>query len=117
MVLGIIVGIIVTVLSLKFLMTGSPNKINGVYCQPGRFFWIKYCVFLMILKLRQRQNQKSLNKSKNAAGYGMKSRNSIKEMDRVQKLPENELKVNFFYSLSVYCSVLYVYREGKAIRP
>ncbi|KAI8740892.1 CAunnamed protein product [Biomphalaria glabrata] len=67
--------------------------IPKIYRQPGLFYPLKYRLFRLILWLRKRQNdEKQRNKlaSSTDSGYGVRSRNSPDEMDKLQELPEDQ---------------------------
>ncbi|KAH9500211.1 hypothetical protein Btru_077485 [Bulinus truncatus] len=67
--------------------------IPKVYRQPGLFYPLKYRLFRILLWLRKRQNeqkQKTKLASSSDAGYGVRSRNSPEEMDKLQELPEDK---------------------------
>ena len=79
-----IVLLAVGTIFLKFLLSSDPEPIKGVYQQPGKWYFIKFHIFKFMMYLRKRQNEKkSVVGSNEGAGYGMRSRSSIEEMDRV----------------------------------
>ena len=85
-------------LFLIFVLRGDPHPIANVYRQPGKWFRIKYWIFYMLMSLRKRRSRTQTHTSGNDAGYGMRSRNSIDEMDRVQELPKEHPSVWCFCS-------------------
>ena len=72
---------------IAFLAKADPGPIGGVYSRRGKWFTLKYWLFFALFKLRQRKSQRQAAAAAEGAGYGMKSRNSVEEMDRVQELP------------------------------
>lgn len=66
----------------------NPLPICGVYSQPGKWFWLKYGLFRLIYLIRKRQNEKPKQEnSHGTAGYGVKSKTNINQMETAQKLP------------------------------
>ncbi|XP_074660914.1 uncharacterized protein LOC141913314 [Tubulanus polymorphus] len=72
----------------KCLLSKEVAPVNGVYSQPGPWYTIKFWIFYAIFKLRHLKSQQSRNKKSGHAGYGMKSRSNIADMDKVQILPD-----------------------------
>ncbi|GFR86483.1 polyprenol reductase [Elysia marginata] len=69
----------------------TPDNIAIVYGKLGFYYPLKYRLFRVLLWLRRRQNEKKLKAneaSSSDAGYGMKSRNSPADMDKVQVLAD-----------------------------
>lgn len=89
-----LIFLVIFVLLVKFLFQTDPPKINGVYSQPNKWYWLKYGVFKVLLGLRKRQQHKKVTGK--SAGMGRKSRNSPEEMDRPQILPEEHPMVSLF---------------------
>jgi len=83
-------------LFLIFILREDPQPIAKVYRQPGKWFQIKYLIFYVLMSLRKRKSRTQTHTSGGDAGYGMRSRNSIKEMDCVQDLPTEHPSVWFF---------------------
>ena len=79
-----------TLFILKALLSSDPSPIFGIYSQKGKWYTLKYWAFYILFTLRKRQNAKAKNVEGGQAGYGMRSKNSIEEMDKVQKLPEDK---------------------------
>ena len=77
---------------IKWWLKSDPPKINGVYSQPNKFYWLKYAVFRLILWLRKCQQHREV--SGKSAGLGRKSRNSPEEMDTIQVLPSEHPTVS-----------------------
>ncbi|XP_059177655.1 uncharacterized protein LOC131956986 [Physella acuta] len=71
----------------------NEKHVPKIYVQPGFFYPLKYKLFRIILWLRKRQNDNRLRRKQSAesagAGYGIQSRNSPEEMDRLQQLSQN----------------------------
>lgn len=72
---------------LKFLLTQDPPPLKGVYQQPGKWYFLKFHLFKFLMYLRKRQNEKKTSVEGETAGYGMRSRSCVEEMDRAQALP------------------------------
>lgn len=85
-----------------FKQIPDPQKIAVVYSQPNKWYHLKYWAFYLLLKLRKLQNRakNDSNKATKDAGYGMKSRKSIEDMDRIQELPEAHKKVSLRIRMS-----------------
>ncbi|XP_005108219.1 uncharacterized protein LOC101853644 [Aplysia californica] len=68
-------------------------KVPRIYTQPSFHYPIKYWIFRLVLWTRKIcQNQLRLRRqqaSSSDAGYGVKSRNSPEEMDKLQELPQD----------------------------
>lgn len=92
---GNIILVLIFVIFFKYLRTSDPPKVNGVYSQPNKWYWIKFWVFRFLLWLRKRQQHKKVT-GKNV-GMGRKSRNSPEEMDMVQVLPKEHPLVSCCY--------------------
>ncbi|ESO93220.1 hypothetical protein LOTGIDRAFT_119476 [Lottia gigantea] len=70
-----------------YLLIPERSPIHGVYRQKGRWYYLKYWIFRMIFWLRSYQNKRLTKSTKNNnAGYGLRSRVSPGEMDKVQTL-------------------------------
>lgn len=70
----------------------NEKYVPKIYVQPGFFYPLKYKIFRLILWLRKRQNDNRLRRKQTTAagaGYGIQSRNSPEEMDRLQELSQN----------------------------
>ncbi|KAL4233769.1 hypothetical protein ACF0H5_008447 [Mactra antiquata] len=87
---------VVTVLTflgvVRFLSYPNPPKINGIYSQPNKWYWLKFRVFKFLLWLRKRERERNEKVTGDNAGLGRKSRNSPEEMDRAQTLPSEHPK-------------------------
>ncbi|KAJ8314692.1 hypothetical protein KUTeg_006842, partial [Tegillarca granosa] len=78
---------------LKWFLQPDPSPKAGIYNQKNKWFFLKYAFFRFILWHRKRQNQKmkSVSSGENA-GYGMRSRSSPEDMDKLQELPADQPK-------------------------
>ncbi|KAK6170139.1 hypothetical protein SNE40_018606 [Patella caerulea] len=74
---------------IYFFLTADPPPVKGVYRQKGKWFPLKFFIFKILFWLRQRKSNKLKKNSGEDAGYGMKSRISPEEMDKVQTLSPN----------------------------
>lgn len=83
--------VLIFIAIVRFLSRQDPPKINGIYVQPNRWYWLKFRVFRFLLWLRKREQNKKVTGDN--AGLGRRSRNSPEEMDRVQTLPSEHPKV------------------------
>ncbi|KDQ88522.1 hypothetical protein L798_06649 [Zootermopsis nevadensis] len=63
----------------------SPS-VRGFYKQPGKWFPLKYVIFLIMLQLRRWQNRHGNKAGKKKAGYGMETRLSLADMEVAQPL-------------------------------
>jgi len=83
-----VILIFTVMLFILFVAKKDPPPIFGVYCQPGKWYNLKYWIFYMMMKRRKRSSEtRPEARTGKDAGYGMKSRGSEKEMDCVQQLP------------------------------
>lgn len=87
MVLVTLIAAAVLVCVIYLVFSPDPPPIEGVYSQPGKFYNLKYWIFSILLSMRKRQNRKQKSVVQDQAGWGMRSKNSIEEMDRAQQLP------------------------------
>jgi len=72
------------------VMTTDPPPIAGVYRQPGKWYWLKYCAFFVLFHLRKWQNLRRKSVDGQDSGWGMRSRSSVEDMDRAQPLPKDQ---------------------------
>lgn len=96
---------------IKWLNKPDPPKINGIYSQPNKWYWLKYSAFRVILWLRKRQQNRDVA-GKNA-GLGRKSRNSPEEMDRIQVLPTEYPTVS---NLFAFCVINHLSNDPRPVR-
>ena len=87
------------VIFLKWITSEDPKPINGVYSQPGKWFSVKFWLFYLMITLRKRRSDQGKVKGQEDAGFGMKSRNSIEEMDCAQELPKQHATVSNLQAL------------------
>lgn len=59
----------------------DPPKIHEIYTQPGKWYYLKYVLFLLLLKLRQ-----LLNKFNKSGGLAK----DLENIDKPQQLSDNE---------------------------
>lgn len=76
---------------IYFCLTSDPLPINGVYGQPGKWFFLKYRIFYWFLTLR------SKGYLSGGTGYGGKSRKVVADIDKVQQLSDHELAIDATY--------------------
>jgi len=81
---------------VKYLFKADPPKVNGIYSQPNKWYWVKYWTFRLMLWLRKRQQHKQVTGQN--VGMGRKSRNSPEEMDTAQVLPKEHPLVSHIWS-------------------
>jgi len=82
MILVFVVGFLII-----FIAKNDPPPLSSVYSQPGKWYYIKYWIFYVIMTFRKRRSESRPEAMTGKdAGYGMKSRISQKEMDCVQHL-------------------------------
>lgn len=95
--------IVLYVLYKTFLVRDHP-PIFGVYTQPGKWYTVKYWIFWCLFNLRKIQNKRrsQVSGSIEGAGYGMRSRSTVAEMDCVQELPQMHPKVDNYLHLNIY---------------
>ncbi|XP_064628452.1 uncharacterized protein LOC135488020 [Lineus longissimus] len=78
-------------IALNFAFKKDPKPVNGVYSQPGKLYTLKYWFFYFLFNIRRWRNERA-NASTDVAGYGRKSRNSVEDMEKPQKLPQEHPK-------------------------
>jgi hypothetical protein len=94
--------VLASIVCYFFLLPDRP-PLCGVYSQPGKFYLIKYAFFRVLYWLRQKQQERAQNSSDGGnggkpAGYGVKSKSDVKDMEKMQTLPsEAPLAVDAVY--------------------
>lgn len=78
------------ILIAYYSLRRDPEPFLGVYSQPGKWFWLKYSLFYTFVFLRR------LGLAWNA-GYGRKARDTLDELDDVQKLSDHPLAIDAAY--------------------
>ena len=73
-------------------LTDSRPPLFGVYTQPSRLHCLKKAVFRWILTRRKRHGLKCRVNGQ-SAGYGVRSSDSVQDMDKPQPLSESHPKV------------------------
>ena len=91
----VVILLAVGAFTLKFLSTQDPAPINGVYQQPGKWSFLKYYVFKFIMFMRKRKSTAQANEDGTGAGYGVRSKSNIEEMEKAQKLSLDHPKVTY----------------------
>ncbi|KAL5011149.1 hypothetical protein ScPMuIL_013454 [Solemya velum] len=84
----IIVGIVIFLWGSK----SDPEPLCGIYSQPSKWYYPKYITFRLLLWLRKKQQKHASDDPGESAGYGVKSKASSVDMDRVQELPDDQPK-------------------------
>uniref|UniRef100_A0A914V9C0 Uncharacterized protein n=1 Tax=Plectus sambesii TaxID=2011161 RepID=A0A914V9C0_9BILA len=89
------IGVVLFVAIKYFLGKADENEklLFGVYPQPGRWYWLKFCLFYSLLKLRSW----GLLKRSGSAGYGSKSKVSLLDMERSQPLSDHPFAIDAAY--------------------
>jgi hypothetical protein len=80
--------IIVLVAFLILYFYPDPEPASGIYRRPGLRYTFKYWVFYVLMTLRKRRSKSEASVTGADAGYGMRSRSSIRDMDRLQPLAD-----------------------------
>merc|ERR1712004_395258 len=88
MILSALICAFILCLVLYNFLGPDPAPIHGIYQQKGKWYHLKYWLMCVLFKLRQRQNKNKKQVDGKNAGWGMRSRNSIEDMDRAQVLPK-----------------------------
>ena len=73
-----------------FALMPDPTPRCGVYAQPNKWYPLKYVFFRFLLWLRRRKNRNIKQTTGEGAGYGVRSRSSPEDMDKVQELPKDQ---------------------------
>lgn len=102
----IIFGLIFAFIVIPRLLRTDPDPAKGVYRLKGKWSYLKYWAFYVLFKLREYQNKRKSTVSGENAGYGIRSRSNVEEMERPQKLPKEYPQVSvgfstFFFLLKV----------------
>ena len=74
----LILGVILYILFNMYFFKPKP-RVLGIYSQPGRYFWLKFCLFYGILFVR-RMYQKVLRST-----Y---SNETLRTLDKVRESPQ-----------------------------
>ncbi|XP_070560362.1 uncharacterized protein [Ptychodera flava] len=83
---------------LRNLYLPEPVALYGQYAQPGPWYWEKRGIFLLLLKLRKWRAERDQQKaSGGGAGYGVRSKSNVAEMECAQKLPSTPKAVDAVY--------------------
>ena len=80
------IGLILVFLALM----PDPSPRCGVYVQPNKWYPLKYALFRFLLWLRRRRNSAMQQTTGEGAGYGVRSRSTPEDMDKVQELPKDQ---------------------------
>ena len=96
---GIIFGLIFALIVIPRLLRTDPVPVKGVYRLKGKWSYLKYWAFYVLFKLREYQNKRKSTVSGENAGYGIRSRSNVEEMERSQKLPEEYPQVSVFFDI------------------
>ena len=75
------------------MLSTNKSPVLDIYSQHGKWFRLKYWMFYLLFNLRKRQNAKAKTVEGKEAGYGMRSRSSVEEMEKAQKLPSEHPEV------------------------
>lgn len=67
----------------------NPKKIFNVYSQAGKWYYLKYLLFLTILKVRQIRSKYFQNKKGNG-GLGQDVNETERELEQVKELSSHE---------------------------
>lgn len=96
------IAIALSVIALCYaLLRKEPEPLLGIYSQPGKWFYLKKALFFIFLSLRKYRMNRMKNRGENAeigdAGYGMKSRMTVEDMDCVQTLVDDPMAIDCMY--------------------
>jgi hypothetical protein len=105
-----VVGIVVVGLSF-FILRVDPPPVANVYQQPGKFYHIKYWLFYAMMSLRKRRSKQQQHVSGKDAGYGMRSRSSVDDMECVQPLPKEHPLVGNIADVRLICVLAAAYAK------
>ena len=95
-------GLIFVLIVIPCLLRADPDPVKGVYRLKGKWSYFKYWSFYVLFKLREFQNKRKSTVSGENAGYGIRSRSNVEEMERPQKLPEDHPQVSVFFSIFIF---------------
>ncbi|XP_076444744.1 uncharacterized protein LOC143282822 [Babylonia areolata] len=88
---GLVLAVSVCTIGVVFwAIMPDPTRRCGVYVEPNKWYPFKYAFFRILLWLRRRKNRSMKQTTGEGAGYGVRSRSSPEEMDRVQPLPKDQ---------------------------
>jgi len=93
----------VVALFVIVIARSDPLPVCGIYRQPGKWYYVKYWIFYMLVTRRKRstKNRPEVLTGKDA-GYGTKSRSSEKEMDCVQNLSLEHPLVRYRHNIVTF---------------
>ncbi|KAF6028386.1 hypothetical protein EB796_013275 [Bugula neritina] len=83
----IAVSLIAGAILIYIVFSKDKEAIRGIYKQKGKYYYIKYVIFWIIFKLRSLRKSNSAHTGE-VAGYGVKSKASVADMEQVQVLPD-----------------------------
>ena len=86
----VVAGSIGSVVLMLWALMPDPTPRCGVYVQPNKWYPFKYVFFRFLLWLRRRRNRAMKQTTGEGAGYGVRSRSSPLDMDKVQELPGDQ---------------------------
>lgn len=85
---------------MRWLLSPNERKsIYGVYSQPGKYYYVKFIFFYLLVNFRQWRSKQARNGSKEteAVGYGAKSKYDISAMEGVQQLSSHPKAIDAVY--------------------
>jgi len=105
----------VVALFVIVIARSDPLPVCGIYRQPGKWYYVKYWIFYMLVTRRKRstKNRPEVLTGKDA-GYGTKSRSSEKEMDCVQNLSLEHPLVRYRHNIVTFLRLFTVNGPGRA---
>ncbi|KAK7107098.1 uncharacterized protein [Littorina saxatilis] len=86
----LVAGALGGIVLVFWVLMPSPTRRCGVYVQPNKWYPFKYAVFRLLLWLRRRRNRALKQTTGKGAGYGVRSRSTPEDMDKVQDLPQDQ---------------------------
>ncbi|KAK4021997.1 uncharacterized protein LOC116919103 [Daphnia magna] len=84
-------------LVIRWILKPEPSPIFGIYSQPGKFYYLKFAAFYLLFTLRKWQSKRARVDENLKAGYGMKSRVNIRDMESVQVLSDHPKAIDAVY--------------------
>ena len=98
---GYVVAGSVGLILVFWTLMPDPSPRCGVYVQPNKWYPFKYAFFRFLLWLRRRRNRAMKQTTGEQAGYGVRSRSTPEDMDKVQELPKDKPLVSWSNALNV----------------
>lgn len=98
--LNLIVFTIGLVVFIRWALKPEPAPINHIYSEKGKWYYLKFAAFYLIITFRQWQNRRARNVGTNQTGevgYGIKSKYNVATMECTQTLSDHPKAIDAVY--------------------